>query len=308
MMLQEPLRIGIIGTDTSHAIAFTRMINDVNDHHYVPGGKVVAAYPGGSSDFPLSASRVDGFMETLEKEFGVARVGTLEALAWQCDAYLLLSADGRVHLEQLRAIVPCRKPVFIDKPLALSIKEAKSIFELANQWDVPIMSSSSLRFLEPLVQDLDENGRQQVTAASVQGSLAVEPTQSRYFWYAIHAVELLYAIMGPGCREVRAERDATGDRLVGVWQDGRIGEAICRADGDDRFLAQLDRSGVLTKLDAAQSATPFYASLMAKIIPFLQTGRSPVHWRETVEIIVFLEAAEKSLAAGGTPQPVVGVL
>jgi len=308
MMQRSPLRIGIIGTDTSHAIAFTRMINDVNDHYYIPGGKVMAAYPGGSADFPLSASRVEGFMETLEDEFGVARVDSLEALTRQCDAYLLLSADGRIHLDQLREIVHSRRPVFIDKPLALSFKEAKSIFELANYWDVPIMSSSSLRFLEPLVHDLDCFGRHSITAAAVQGPLVIEPTQSRYFWYAIHAAEMLYSIMGPGCREVRAEREATGDRLIGIWRDGRRGEVLCRSDGDDRFMAQLDRHGTITKLDARDSATPFYASLVAQIIPFLQTGRSPVHWRETTEIIAFLEAAEMSLAAGGVAQPVAGIL
>src|SRR5436190_16796273 len=38
------LRIGMIGLDTSHAIAFTKLINDARDPSHVPGGKVIAAF------------------------------------------------------------------------------------------------------------------------------------------------------------------------------------------------------------------------------------------------------------------------
>src|ERR1700693_3011614 len=43
------LRVGVIGTDTSHVPAFTQMLNSADgakDH--VPGARVVAAYKGGS--------------------------------------------------------------------------------------------------------------------------------------------------------------------------------------------------------------------------------------------------------------------
>ena len=104
----EHLNIGIIGTDSSHSVAFTRLLNDPSDVNHIPGGKVVAAFLGGSADFALSADRVQGFMATLETEYGVSRMDSPEEIAANCDAILLTSADGRVHLEQFKRIAPYR--------------------------------------------------------------------------------------------------------------------------------------------------------------------------------------------------------
>ena len=52
------LRLGIIGCDTSHVVAFTETLNNPEAKGHVPGGKVVAAYKGGSADIPSSISRV----------------------------------------------------------------------------------------------------------------------------------------------------------------------------------------------------------------------------------------------------------
>ena len=38
------LRLGMIGLDTSHVIAFTKLLSDTNSKDYVSGGKVVAAF------------------------------------------------------------------------------------------------------------------------------------------------------------------------------------------------------------------------------------------------------------------------
>ena len=59
------LRLGIIGTDTSHVTAFTEILNDESSPDHVPGGRVVAAYKGGSPDIESSATRVDKFADEL---------------------------------------------------------------------------------------------------------------------------------------------------------------------------------------------------------------------------------------------------
>ncbi|MBR4037330.1 MAG: gfo/Idh/MocA family oxidoreductase, partial [Tidjanibacter sp.] len=44
---QEVIKIGIIGLDTSHSTAFTKLINSGSEE-WAEGFKVVAAYPYGS--------------------------------------------------------------------------------------------------------------------------------------------------------------------------------------------------------------------------------------------------------------------
>jgi hypothetical protein len=112
------IRVGIVGTDTSHVPAFTSILNDPSHKDHVPGAKVVAAYKGGSKDLPSSWDRVDKYAEEINAKWGVEIVPDIATLLTKVDAILLESVDGRIHLSQFREIVKGGKPVFIDKPLA----------------------------------------------------------------------------------------------------------------------------------------------------------------------------------------------
>src|SRR5438270_4751431 len=124
----QEIRIGIIGCDTSHVPAFTECINNPDAKGHVPGGRVVAAFKGGSKDIPSSATRVEGYAGTLQKKYGVKMYDTIEELCRNVDAVLLESVDGRPHLEQVRPVLEARKPVFIDKPMAGSLRDVLEIF------------------------------------------------------------------------------------------------------------------------------------------------------------------------------------
>src|SRR5690606_36696536 len=116
-MRVSELKIGMVGLDTSHCPSFTKLLNNTDDPHHVPGGRVHIAYLGGSKDLPVSYERVDGFTAQLRHEFGIEIVDTIEEVAERSDAILLESVDGRMHLEEFRKLAPYGKPVFIDKPL-----------------------------------------------------------------------------------------------------------------------------------------------------------------------------------------------
>ncbi|MGO4272006.1 Gfo/Idh/MocA family oxidoreductase [Paenibacillus sp. TAF58] len=74
--------------------------------------------------FEPSYSRVEAFTTQMREEFKVVIMDNPEAVAEQVDAILITSVDGRSHLEQFTRIAPFRKPVFIDKPFAASVKDA----------------------------------------------------------------------------------------------------------------------------------------------------------------------------------------
>ena len=114
---QDEIRVGIIGLDTSHAPAFTRLLNAADDPEWISGAKVVAAVPQGSHDIESSVSRVPEYT-TAVKKYGVKIVDTVEILVEQVDAVLLESNDGRVHLEQVVPVLAAGKPVGQDVPYA----------------------------------------------------------------------------------------------------------------------------------------------------------------------------------------------
>ena len=102
------IRVGIIGLDTSHAPAFTRILNDKLNPDHVPGAKVVAAFPGGSPDLASSRDRLGEYTTQLRDEFGVGIVTDIPTLCSKVDAVLLESIDGfknEFHLLQVLAAV-----------------------------------------------------------------------------------------------------------------------------------------------------------------------------------------------------------
>src|SRR5262245_39241349 len=92
---KKPLRAGIIGLDTSHVVAFTKLLNDPNAKGNLAGVRVVAAYPGGSPDIPASRDRVAGYTKELRDKYGVEIVSSIDALLPKVDVVLLESVDGR---------------------------------------------------------------------------------------------------------------------------------------------------------------------------------------------------------------------
>lgn len=292
------LRIGIIGLDTSHVIAFTKSLNDPSSPGYVPGGKVVAAFKGGSPDVPASATRVDKFTAELQSTYGIRIANTIAELCDLVDAILLESVDGRVYLEQAREVLRRRKPLFIDKPMAASLADAKEIARLARQSGTPWFSSSSLRFASVYQEFLGSPERGQVLGVEAHGPASLEPTNPGLFWYGIHAVETLYTLMGPGCTTVTMTSNADYDLAVGVWKDGRIGTVKGLRKGKQDYGALVYGDKAVTYLPVKDVS---YVPLVRQIITFFQTGKPPVPPEETLEIMAFMDAAERSRQNGGVP-------
>src|SRR2546422_9867177 len=104
-----PVRIGLIGLDTSHAAEFTSILNDASRPDHVAGGRVIAAFKGGSPDVEASATRIERFTGEVTKKWGVELVDSIEALCSKVDAVMVTSVDGRQHLAQVRPVLAARK-------------------------------------------------------------------------------------------------------------------------------------------------------------------------------------------------------
>lgn len=291
----ERLKIGMVGLDTSHCPAFAKLLSDKENPHYVDGGDVVAAYPGGSQEFANSRNRVDQFTTQMRDEFGVKILGSIEEVADSCDAILLESVDGRQHLEQFTILSQFGKPVFIDKPLTTDTAEAKQLFALAEKTNTPVFSTSSLRYANGIAQ-LGEG--EQVLGCEAFGPMAILDDFPGLFWYGIHSAEVLFAKMGTGCREVSVTRTEQVDIVTGVWEDGRVGTLYgYRFPGMGSFGATV-YAGKTVQQGIASGTPPWYALLLKEILPFFKTGKSPIDPKETLEIIAFLEAANTSRETG----------
>ncbi len=285
------LKLGIIGLDTSHAVAFTKILNDPDNPHHVKGAKVVAAFKGGSPDIPSSRDRVDRYTKTLVEDFGVKLYPTIEAMCGKVDAVLLESVDGRPHLKQAKPVIEAGLPLFIDKPVAGSLKDAIAIFDLAQKRKVPMFTSSSLRFAKGTLA-VREGSIGKVTYCETHSPCSLEPHHPDLFWYGIHGVESLFTALGPGCISVRRGKTEDGKiKVTGKWTGDRTGVYREGKGFGGKAVGSKGESEV-GKFDG-------YPPLIREIVTFLKTGDAPVTPEESIAIYAFMEAADESKRRGG---------
>jgi len=290
-----PLRAGMIGLDTSHVPAFTKIFNNPKATGDISGIRIVVGYPGGT-DMPASRDRVKGFTEGLRTN-GVEIVDTIPKLLEKVDVVLIESVDGRIHLQEAIPVIKARKPLFIDKPAAGSLEDTIAIYELAKQHNVPCFSRSSLRFV-PGIQELIKNDKLGTMAGAITwGSCTYQPGTPDMFFYGIHGIEPLYALMGPGCETVTRIQTKDTDVVTGVWSDGRVGAYRGIRNNNSTFGAMAFGSKAI--IPAARGGG--YEELCKEIGRFFKSGKSPVSPEETIEIFAFMEAADESKRQGGKP-------
>lgn len=299
----QPMRIGMIGLDTSHSIAFTKEFHkEQPSDPSIAGFRVVAAYPHGSADIESSASRIPKYTAEME-EMGVEIVGSIADLIDQVDCILLETNDGRLHLEQALKVFPAGKPVFIDKPLGANLAEVLAIFQAAEHFGTPMFSSSSLRY-SPGAQQIRNGKVGKVFGCDAYSPCSLEPTHEDLYWYGIHGVETLFTCMGEGCQQVSHVATPGFELAVGVWDRGRIGTFRGLREGKRGY------GGTAYGDKAVEPVGPYggYQPLVVEIAKFFRTSIVPVDAAETIELYAFMQAAGESKRSGGAMVKISNVM
>jgi len=292
-------KVGIIGLDTSHSVAFAKALNAASPDPVYDGYKVVAAYPQGSKDIESSVKRIAGYTEDVKK-LGVEISASIQDLLSKVDVVLLETNDGRLHLEQALEVFKAGKRMFIDKPVAGTLSDTIAIFEASKKYNIPVFSASSLRY----IKGIEEIDKTKVLGADTFSPAVLEKTHPDFFWYGIHGVETLYTVMGTGCTSVTRVSTPDTDIVVGIWKDGRTGTFRGTRTGKH------DYGGTVFTRDGNKILGPYagYEPLLADIIRYFKTGVVPVTQEETIEIFAFMEAADESKRQGGKSVSLESVL
>ena len=313
------VRIGLVGLDTSHATSFASILHDPDNPFHIPGARVVAAYPGGSHDMPISITRVAGFTNELKDKYSVPIMDAPEDVAEACDLVCILASDGRVHPALFRAVAGRCKSVFVDKPFAVSTENAQHIFVHAEKTGTHVFTTSAFRYADGLVDALNSirTTGERIKTCRVRYWLQIQETQGRYFWYAIHASEMLLTIMGKGIRTVEASEQGNRDTIM-VWhEDGRQSCLIGSKD-DGTFHVSIETDVRTLEVDLGPSNPSLAARVLASALDVLTDGHFPRLWsataagsvsgsrsgrafdpdhEETLEVISLLDAAQRSFSS-----------
>lgn len=297
------IKFGMLDFDTSHAVEFTRRLNHIgkDEEQFVEGGTVVVGCPGESV---LSPERIAGFTDQMKK-YGVPLVEKPADMIGKVDAVLIESVDGTVHYERAKPFLEAGVPCYIDKPFTCSVADAKKLLDLAAKKKLPMFSSSSLRFAPEVVAYTADATHGKVFGCVAYSPCSLSPIPERnagLFHYGIHGVEVLYTIMGPGCERVTATHEKGVDVVTGTWKDGRVGTFRGIRDGAAGYgFVGFAEKGVKA---VTVGTGVIYRELLKQIVATFTTGKPPIDPAVTVELVAFIEAANKSGANHGAGETV----
>jgi virulence factor len=298
------IKLGILDFDTSHTVEFTKRLNRTEgtpEAQFVEGAQIVIACPGESM---LSPERIAGFT-TQMKKFGVPLVEKPADMIGKVDGMLIEAVDGTVHYDRAKPFLEAGIPCYIDKPFTCSVTDAKKILELSEKKKAPVFSSSSLRYAPEVVEYVADVKKGKLIGCAVHGPAPLSPIPERnagLYHYGIHPVEVLYTLMGPGCQRVTSTHEKGVDVVTGQWKDGRVASLRGIRDGASGYgFIGFAEKGIKA---VTIGTSVIYRELLKKIVEFFKTGKAPVEPSTTLEIMAFIEAANKSGANHGAGESI----
>lgn len=293
MKTHQQLNIALVGCDTSHSTHFTRLLNDSIDANQVPGARVTAAIADPYGSIAGSAEKALKNATLLSEQYGIPLYDSIDELPANIDGIFILGTDGARHLPQFVECVGRGVPIFIDKPFALSRQEAESIFRIADEKNVPVMSSSSLRYEDSFTDAAKACNGENIHGADFFGYIELLESAPGFFWYGTHLAEILFATMGPGLEQVSLVHQENSDIISGTWRDGRIGTIRGSRQPHYIYGGTLHTATKPVAFAVPEDASLSYARMLTVVIEFMKSGISPIDRQETLEIVRFLEMAEE---------------
>ncbi len=294
------IRIGLVDFDTSHVQAFTQRLNHVDcpESDWVDGARVVAGCPGTSDMMP---ERIPGYKDALAG-YGVELVERPEDLIGKVDAVMVESQQGGKHRDHALRFLAAGLPVYVDKPFAGSLAEADAILEAAERAGRPVMSCSALRY-DPTVAAARAACETlgPILAVDAWTPAALHPGNPGMSHYAIHGLEMLYALLGPECMDVSMTFTPVGEVVAGVWASGHVStvRGIRAGHAGMGFTAHHEK-GRQTHVVAGSA---YYTRMLEAVVAMFASGVGPIPREELRGIVAFMDAAERSRVSGGARTP-----
>ncbi len=325
------VRVGILGFDNYQGLAFAQLFNNPKAEGDLLGVKVTAVYPVECPDYPESAALTQRWIDScarwgsgdnkvLKEYHPVAMVKSVEELLKNVDAVMICSLDGRMHLKQAEPVLKAGKRLFLTRPLAASLADARAIFKLAEQTGTPMFSSSQHRYSPGFSGMRNHAEVGQVLGCDVYGGFDIKGPAADEYIRPLHSLETIYAIMGPGVVSVSRTSTETAESFTLVWKDGRLGTYRGIKSGAVKYSATVfgdkgvSTAGIYGHGVPVQGVVPTkdkymgYEGIAIEIAKFFKGGPAPVTSSETIELFGVLEAAQQSRSKGGATVRVADAL
>jgi predicted dehydrogenase len=196
------------------------------------------------------------------------------------DCFMILApSNPEKHLELCQRVFQFGKPTYIDKTFAPDLATAKTIFELADKHNVPVQTTSALRYTNVQAHAKGKTVRQMT---SWGGGSSFEE-------YAIHPVEMVISVMGPRVKSLMRRGEGKYSQLLLNFDEERTATVnVYATEGTPYAAAVTDEKG--TKLIEVNTSKLF-VDTAAAVLDFLESSKPNIDRAESLAIRAILDAA-----------------
>lgn len=281
-------RLGIIGSDNSHADRFSQLANLENgvDGQKIEDVKVTHIYgtdPGRTKEVAENG-KIPNIVSRSEDMLG------------HVDGVICVWRHGSKHMAATLPFLEAGVPAFVDKPLASSVADARKVIDAAEKARVGLTSFSTLRFAKPTVEFIASLPKE--IGVPVSGvSTGPADLKSEYdgiFFYGIHAVELMNATFGYGCESVSATAHGDNCVVVCTFPGGVV--ATLNLLGKAAYVFHVSAFGTEGYQDFLVDSSTAYYDGMQMFVETMRTGKWPFTPDQLLEPVKILAAIDRSLA------------
>ena len=282
-------RIGIIGTENSHALAFARLFNGDGERAPLdPDWRVTLVH----GEDPTTAEKL------VEQVAGIRAVPAVEDMLDEIDAVMVTCRAGSKHAAAARPFIERGLPAFIDKPLTSDYGEARELLALAQAPGSPINSGSGVKYawdVEILAREAKKlRAAGKLLSAALGFAADFESPYDGFFFYSPHLVEMLLTILGPDIRTVQASRSGPAI-VVSVVYDDLVAALLFTAGSSEYFGTLVSSERIITRtIDLSM----IYEVEARKFLTLLETGEMAQSYDTQLTSIALIEAILRSLASG----------
>lgn len=285
-------RIGIIGSDNSHALAFAKLVNfpdEKTGKYLFPDCKVVGIYG-------MESTRTEEVATKGNIEFIAAKP---EDLIGKIDAAMVVFRHGDLHLGHALPFIEKGIPVWIDKPFTIKNDDAKKLIEASKKYKAPITGGSTTKYTLDIsmVKSEVEDGNSRIgkvkTAVMNFPAELVNEYGGIYF-YGPHLVEMTLSSFGYNPISVLASENNGCVAAIVQYENYQV--TMNFIPGNHEYFAVLfgEKGTFIREIDITGS----YLNGFEKFAGMLRTGEMPESFEHLYTPVEMLNAVAESFETG----------
>ncbi len=282
------IRVGILGSDSSHALAFSKLCN-------------IADEATGAYAFPdIRVTTIYGLDETQTKNVAYegqikSIAATPEELLKDVDAAMILFRDGNLHASYALPFIKANIPVWIDKPFTVNIQDANMLLEEADKHNSLVTGGSTCKYCHDIVklaEVIDNGALGNIISGYMNFPGDINSPYNGLHFYGPHMAEMIFTIFGYDIKSITTTVHNSDIICVANYEKMSVVLNFTTNIADSLCIIHGDKNSHVGNIHINETT---YKLGFEKFVEMLRTGKRPISLDKLVAPTILLNAIMESL-------------